>query len=77
MSEYDKFLRLTHIDAKEGVITRTPLFLEPEDVKQICDGVVYLAGGGSFTVTEKAEAIHQAVIKKLAENKQAQTMGQQ
>lgn len=71
---YSKFIRLTHVDAKDGSFTRSPLFVDPKDVEQITNHCVYLKGNTYFTVEDKAEDIHQMVINKLEENKQHEVM---
>lgn len=66
---HDPFIRLTHCGYGLG-----PLFLLPGNVTEILDGKVYV-GNGHFVVKETAEEIHRLVLEKMAENKQAETLG--
>ncbi len=72
---HDPFIELHHLFSKDGAHRSTSLFLRPEDVSEIMDGEVYLKRGGSYTVREKAAEIKKLVLEKLAENRQAETLG--
>lgn len=72
---FDPFLRLTHLYSAGAAHRSSPLFLRPERVVEIVDGTVYVEGNGSYTVREKAEEIRDLVIRKLAENREAATLG--
>lgn len=72
---YDKFLKLTHLWTDDTGHHSSPIFLLPENVQEIYHGRVYMKGNYSFVVAEKAETIHKAVLEKLAENHQAETLG--
>lgn len=71
---HDPFIKLTHLWTADGKHQSTPLYLKPERVIEIVNGRVYVEGG-DFVVSEKADQIRDLVIAKLAENRQAETMG--
>ncbi|MEO7778485.1 MAG: hypothetical protein ABIY63_13215 [Fibrobacteria bacterium] len=75
MSAHDPFIKLTHLWTADGLHRSSPMFLLPEKVREIFNGQVFLEGNYSFVVAEKAEQVHDLVITKLAENRQADTMG--
>ena len=69
----DPFIKLTKLFTDRGHKS-SPLFLRPERVVEIEDHRVHVEGG-SFDVSEKAEQIRALVVAKLAENRQAETLG--
>lgn len=75
MTAHDPFIKLTHLYTKEGGHHSTPIFILPDKVREIYNGKVYVEGNYNFDVSEKADQIHTLVINKLAENKQAETLG--
>lgn len=72
---HDPFIKLTHIYTKEGGHWNSPIFILPDKVREIYNGRVHVEGGYSFDVLEQAGPIHTLVINKLAENREADTMG--
>lgn len=74
MTHYDPFIKLTHLYTEAGAHRSSPLYLKPERVIDIANGHVFVEGG-NYIVSEKADQIRDLVVAKLAENKQAETMG--
>lgn len=72
---HDPFIKLTHLWTEDGAHKSSPFYIQPESVRTFYNGRVYLVGETSFQVSEKAEQIHQLVVAKLAENKEADTLG--
>ena len=72
---HDPFLRLIHLFSAAGQHRSTPLFIRPERIIEICDGEIFVEGKGSYVVSGKADELHTQVLAKLAENRQAETLG--
>jgi hypothetical protein len=70
----DPFIELTHWYIEGTSLVTGPLFVKPEDIREICDGEIHLSGG-SWDVKQDAREIRRLVVEKLAENRQAETMG--
>jgi hypothetical protein len=68
------FIRLTKVGIEAGRLRTSPLFLRPEDIKEIQNGRIYLSNG-HHDVAETAIEIQHKTITKLTENRQAETMG--
>lgn len=66
---HDPFIRLTYCGYGLG-----PVFILPGNITEILDQKVYV-GNGHFVVKESAKEIHRLVLEKMAENKQAETLG--
>jgi hypothetical protein len=71
---HDPFIKLHHLFSEDSRHQSGPLFILPDKVTEILNGKVYL-GSGSFVVSEKAEDIHRLVLEKMAESRQAETLG--
>lgn len=71
---HDPFIQLTLLFSDDGRHQSSPLFVLPENIKEIIDGKVYVRDG-NWVVREKAVEIRKIVIDKLEENRQAETMG--
>jgi len=72
---YNPFIRLTHLFSEDGRHHSGPLFIKPERILEVLNGKVYVEGGGSYVVSEKAEQIIALVLAKAAENREAETLG--
>jgi hypothetical protein len=72
---HDPFVKLTHLWTDDTGHHSSPVHLLPENVQEFYNGKVYMKGNYSFVVAEKADVIRQLVLEKLAENRQAETLG--
>jgi hypothetical protein len=74
MIGHDPFMRLTKVAIESGRLRTSPLFLKPEEVREIQNGKVHVSNG-YHEVAETALEIQQKTVAKLQENRQAETLG--
>ncbi len=71
---HDPFIKLTHIFTDDQGHHYTPVYMRPERILEFRNGQIFM-DNGDYHVSEKAEQIHALIINKLAENREAETMG--